>query len=71
MATAIFKALGREPNIEFIDMPAVLQGKYQYYTKADITKLRETGYVRPMTPLVEAVRDYVQHYLVPDARLSS
>lgn len=71
LATAIFTALGQPPAIEFVDMPAVLQGKYQYYTKADITKLRETGYTRAMTPLPEAVRDYVQDYLVPDRRLGA
>ena len=71
LTRAIFSALGRAPNIEFIDMPEVLRGKYQYYTKAEVTKLRATGYARPMTPLVEAVRDYVQGYLVPDKKLGS
>jgi ADP-L-glycero-D-manno-heptose 6-epimerase len=44
---------GREPAIDFIEMPEVLRGKYQYFTQADITKLRATGYQRPMTPLTE------------------
>jgi len=66
---AIFAALGREPAIEFIDMPEVLRGKYQYFTLADISKLRATGYARPMTPLAGAVRDYVQNYLVPAKKL--
>ena len=69
LARAIFAALGREPAIEFIDMPEILRGKYQYYTRADISKLRGTGYDRPMTPLVEAVRDYVQGYLVTGKKL--
>jgi ADP-L-glycero-D-manno-heptose 6-epimerase len=69
LARAIFAALGREPNIEFIDMPEVLRGKYQYYTRADISKLRATGYTRPLTPLGEAVRDYVQNYLGPQKKL--
>ncbi len=69
LARAIFAALGREPAIEFIDMPEILRGKYQYYTKADISKIRATGYDRPMTPLAEAVRDYVQNYLVPAKKL--
>jgi ADP-L-glycero-D-manno-heptose 6-epimerase len=69
LARAIFAALGREPSIEFIDMPEVLRGKYQYYTRADISKLRETGYDRAMTPLAEAVRDYVQGYLVTGKKL--
>jgi ADP-L-glycero-D-manno-heptose 6-epimerase len=69
LARAIFSALGREPQIEFIDMPEVLRGKYQYYTRADISKLRATGYARAMTPLNEAVRDYVQGYLMTGKKL--
>lgn len=69
LATAIFTALGKEPNIEFIDMPEHLQSKYQYYTCADIAKLRASGFESDITPLTEAVRDYVQGYLVPDKRL--
>jgi ADP-L-glycero-D-manno-heptose 6-epimerase len=69
LATAIFRALGKEPEIEFIDMPEVLQGKYQYYTCADISKLRETGYKNEATPLPDSVADYVQNYLTPDHRL--
>lgn len=71
LANAIFAALDRAPQIEFIEMPEVLQGKYQYYTKADISKLRGTGYSRAMTALHQAVRDYVQNYLVPDKRLGA
>jgi ADP-L-glycero-D-manno-heptose 6-epimerase len=69
LTRAIFAALGREAKIDFIDMPEVLKGKYQYYTRADIGKLRGTGYDRAMTPLTEAVRDYVQGYLVPGKKL--
>lgn len=69
LSRAIFTALGREPQIEFIEMPEILRGKYQYYTKADISKLRDTGYVKPLTPLTEAVRDYVQGYMVPGKKL--
>jgi ADP-L-glycero-D-manno-heptose 6-epimerase len=69
LAGAIFAALGREPRIEFIDMPDVLKAKYQYYTKADISKLRASGYSRPVTPLADAVADYVKNYLVPGKRL--
>ncbi len=69
LVTAIFAALGRPPAIEFIDMPPQLRERYQYFTQADISKLRATGYTRPVTPLAEAVRDYVTNYLVPDHRL--
>jgi ADP-L-glycero-D-manno-heptose 6-epimerase len=69
LAHAIFAALGREPAIDFIDMPESLQPKYQYHTCADIGRLRESGYSQPLTPLTEAVRDYVQTYLARDWRL--
>lgn len=69
LTRALFAALGREPQIDFIPMPEALRGKYQYYTRADIGKLRASGYSRPVTPLAEAVRDYVQGYLVPGRRL--
>ena len=71
LSRAIFTALGREPQIEFIEMPDVLRGKYQYYTKADIAKLRSTGYTKPLTPLPEAVRDYVQDYMMPGKKLGN
>lgn len=69
LARALFAALGREPAIDFIDMPEALRGKYQYFTQADISKLRATGYNRPMTRLEDAVRDYVQGFLVANKRL--
>jgi ADP-L-glycero-D-manno-heptose 6-epimerase len=69
LVNAIFAALGRPPRIEFIDMPESLRNQYQYYTRADISKLRSSGYARPVTPLPEAVGDYVRNYLVPDRRL--
>jgi ADP-L-glycero-D-manno-heptose 6-epimerase len=71
LATAIFSALNREPRIDFIDMPPALRDKYQYFTQADISKLRASGYTKPITPLAEAVRDYVQGYLVPGKKLGS
>lgn len=66
LALSVFRALGKEPKIEFIDMPEDLRARYQYYTKADIGKLRATGYDRPMIPLDLSVRDYVSNYLVPN-----
>jgi len=69
LARAIFAALGREPNISFIEMPEALRGKYQYFTKADIGKLRANGYSKKVTPLAEAVADYVRGYLSKDRRL--
>ncbi len=65
----IFAALGREPRIEFVALPEKLREKYQYFTRADIGKLRASGYARPVTPLSGAVADYVLNYLGPDRRL--
>ena len=69
LANALFSALGQPPNIEFIDMPENIRGQYQYYTCADISKVRGTGYTRPPTTLEEAVRDYAVNYLLPGKRL--
>jgi ADP-L-glycero-D-manno-heptose 6-epimerase len=52
-------------NINFIAMPTYLVDKYQYYTKADISKLRRLGYDKQMTKLNDAVVDYVKNYLRP------
>jgi ADP-L-glycero-D-manno-heptose 6-epimerase len=69
LVTAVFGALGRPVEIEFIEMPAELRGKYQYATEASIERLHEAGYRRPITPLADAVRDYVTQYLVPRKHL--
>jgi ADP-L-glycero-D-manno-heptose 6-epimerase len=69
LVQAIFAALGRGPNIEFVEMPEHLKSKYQYYTCADVSKLIKSGYKQPLFTLAEAVRDYVQGYLIGDKRL--
>ena len=69
LGTAIFKALDLPPQIEFIDMPETLSGKYQYFTCADIAKLRASGFTQPLTPLEDAVHDYVKNYLQDGQRL--
>jgi ADP-L-glycero-D-manno-heptose 6-epimerase len=66
LAHAMFAAMGREPKIEFIDMPEVLRGRYQYATEADMTKLRHAGYDAPFTSLEAGVGDYVRNYLASD-----
>ncbi|HXC33197.1 MAG TPA: ADP-glyceromanno-heptose 6-epimerase [Verrucomicrobiae bacterium] len=65
LARAVFAALGREPRVEYIEMPESIREKYQYFTQADIGKLRAAGYDAPVTSLEDAVRDYVVNYLVP------
>jgi ADP-L-glycero-D-manno-heptose 6-epimerase len=69
LAHALFSALGREPRIEYIEMPEAIRDKYQYFTEAKIEQLRSAGYTHPITPLADAVRDYVQNYLVPGKSL--
>ena len=65
LATAVFTAMGRVPNIRFVDMPETLRGKYQYYTQADAKKLGAAGYPKPFSTLEAAVKDYVDSYLKP------
>ena len=69
LVKATFAAMGLEPKIEYVPMPENLQGKYQYYTQADITKLRTAGYDADTTTLEDAITDYVQNYLMKDAYL--
>jgi ADP-L-glycero-D-manno-heptose 6-epimerase len=64
LARAVFNALGRDVGIDYIDMPEALRGKYQYRTVATIDRLHAAGWTRPMTPLEDAVTDYVRNYLV-------
>ena len=63
LAKATWAAMGKEPKIGFKDMPETLRDKYQYYTQADLTHLRNAGFIQPMTSLEEGVRQYVQNYL--------
>jgi len=63
LAHAVFAALGREPRINFIDMPENLRDKYQYHTLADIRKLRAAGFDTALQPLAESVADYAGNRL--------
>ena len=67
LVTAVFKAMGREPNIQYIDMPLSLQPRYQYYTQATMDKIKQIGYTEPFYSLEEGVTDCVQnHFLKKD-----
>jgi ADP-L-glycero-D-manno-heptose 6-epimerase len=57
-------SMGKTPNIEYIDMPEDLRGKYQYFTEATMAKIRAAGYTAPLTSLEDGVKDYVQNYLM-------
>ncbi len=63
LARALFSALGKEPQIHYIEMPNELRPKYQYFTEAKMDRLRAAGYTQPMHTLEEGVADYVQNYL--------
>jgi ADP-L-glycero-D-manno-heptose 6-epimerase len=69
LANSVFAALDRKPKIEFIEMPDTIREKYQYFTQADISRLRAAGYKAPVMSLEEAVKDYVRNYLATDQRL--
>ncbi len=66
LATNTFAALNLTPDIEFVDTPADIRDKYQYYTQANMTKLRSIGYNLPFHSLEEGIADYVTNYLVPN-----
>ncbi|MBE6357208.1 MAG: ADP-glyceromanno-heptose 6-epimerase [Lentisphaerae bacterium] len=63
LVTAAFNALGKEVNIQYIDMPESLRDRYQYYTCAKIDKLRSLGFAEPVMTLDDAVADYICNYL--------
>lgn len=66
LASAVYTALDQEPKIHYIDTPVKIRDKYQYYTQANMDKLRQAGYDKPFTELEEGVRRYVQDYLCKD-----
>ena len=67
LVRATFTAMGKEERISYIDTPADIRDKYQYFTEADMRKLRAIGYARPFTSLEEGVNDYVKNYLMQAA----
>jgi len=69
MANAVFTASKKKPAIKFIEMPPPIREKYQYFTQANLLRLRGAGYAAPVTTLENAVFDYVRKYLVSDKRL--
>lgn len=67
LAATVYRALGKEPYIKFVDTPVAIRGKYQYFTEAKMARLRAAGYDKPFTPLEIGVMRYVQDYLAaPD-----
>ena len=66
LAASVFYALGKPAKIEFIDTPVDIRDKYQYYTKADMDKLRRAGYLSAFYSLEKGILDYVREYLMKD-----
>ena len=64
LANAVFKAMKKPVKIQYIDMPAAIRNQYQYFTEADLKKLRAAGYGKPTTSLEAGVADYVKNYLL-------
>lgn len=66
LATAVFSALGKKPNIEYVDTPENIRAKYQYFTEAPMARLRAAGYARAFTSLEDGTRKYLQDFLAKD-----
>ena len=67
MAYAVADAMGEELTVDWVDTPADLRDKYQYFTEAKMERFREAGFTRTFTSLEDGVKRYVQQYLTkPD-----
>ena len=64
LVTALFKAMNKPVKIEYIELPQHLQDKYQYFTEANIVKIKKAGFTTPTTSLEDGVADYVKSYLL-------
>lgn len=67
LVTALFNSMNKPVNIEFIDMPEDIREKYQYFTQADLTKIRDAGYDKPIMNVQNGVKDYVKNYLLKNS----
>jgi ADP-L-glycero-D-manno-heptose 6-epimerase len=65
MANALFAALMKPLKINWLEMPDNIKDQYQYFTEANMNKLRAAGYDKPFSTLEEGVQDYVANYLLP------
>ena len=64
LGTAVFRAMNREPRIDFVEMPEELRAHYQYFTEAEMSKVRAAGFTRPFMALEDAIDDYVRNHIV-------
>jgi ADP-L-glycero-D-manno-heptose 6-epimerase len=65
LGTAVFRSMGLEPRIEYIDIPPDIRQAYQYFTEAHMEKLRSVGYNTPFYSLEDGIHDYLHNYLLP------
>lgn len=70
LVKAVFTAMDKTPNIEYIDMPESIRNQYQYFTQAEMTKLKQAGCKKQNTSLEDAIKDYVQNFLQKSAYLN-
>jgi ADP-L-glycero-D-manno-heptose 6-epimerase len=70
LVTAVYSAMGKKTKIEYIDMPDSILNQYQYYTCADISKIREASYDKETISLEDSIKDYIQNYLQKDEYLT-
>ena len=66
MASALFKALNKPQQIDWLEMPDDIKNQYQYYTLANMTKWKSAGLSNPEWPLEKAIDDYVKNYLTQE-----
>jgi ADP-L-glycero-D-manno-heptose 6-epimerase len=66
LAESAFAALDCEVDIEYVEMPEHLRDRYQYYTKAEMGKLKALGYAKEATSLPDAINDYICNYRLQD-----
>ncbi|MBN1899438.1 MAG: ADP-L-glycero-D-mannoheptose-6-epimerase, partial [Spirochaetes bacterium] len=66
LARATFQAMGKPVRVKYIPMPVNLRDRYQYFTQADLVRLRKIGYKNEFSPLDDAVKDYVRNYLMKE-----
>ncbi|MBI1936719.1 MAG: ADP-glyceromanno-heptose 6-epimerase [Ignavibacteriales bacterium] len=69
LVTALFNALSKPVKIDFVDMPEDIREKYQYFTEANLTKLKQAGYDKSISNVEDGVNDYVKNYLLNEAYL--
>ena len=68
LAAAVFNTMGRDLNIEYIEMPQYIRGQYQYYTCAAMEKFKSSGFKFSTCSLEEGIEDYIRNYLILDKK---